>query len=187
MMMILWTLACGIGQREACEGAKTQALSDWDQVSGYYERMASLEEPRVAEAQAQLDAMGEEREKAERRRRSVQTKRNTGLVDLRDGSEIIDEEASAAMAPKQSRARRVRDESADAEADAILELMEVAEHFEDLQRSAELSRSIQADLKAGPWSQALERLPESAGMVNTELIAIAVQSSERAQGLCEGL
>jgi hypothetical protein len=186
-MMLLWILACGIGQREACESAKTQAQGDWKEVADYYQRMAALEEPKVAEAQAQLDAMGEEREKAERRRRNVQTKRTTGLVDLRDGSERIDEEASAAMAPKQGRARRARDESADAEAEAILDLMEVADHYAHLQSSAELASSILADFKAGPWSQGMTRVPESAALSDTELTAIAVQASEKAQGLCEGL
>ncbi|MFT5586554.1 MAG: hypothetical protein ACI9VR_004153 [Cognaticolwellia sp.] len=146
-----------------------------------------MEEPKVAEAQAQLDAMGNEREQAERRRRNVQTKRNTGLVDLRDGSEIIDAEASAAMAPKQGRARRARDESANAEAEAILELMEVAEGLVGLQYSLELSRSIHADFRDGPWPKAMARLPESASLSDTELIGIAVQASEKAHDLCKGL
>ena len=149
--------------------------------------MEGLEAPKVAEVQAQLNAMGTERENAERRRKSVQTKRNTGLVDLRNGTEIIDEEASLAMAPKQGRARRARDESADAEAEAILELMEISEHHAELQRSAELSRSIYADFKAGPWPQGMARLPESATLSDTELTAIAVLASEKAQRLCEGL
>ena len=187
MMMILWTLACGIGQREECRVAKSQALSDWEQVSGYYERMASLEEPRLAETKAQVDAMGKERQKAERRRRRAQTKRNTGLVDLRDGSEIIDAQASAAMSLEQGRAKRARDESADAQAEATLELMEIADHLEELRFSAELSRSIHADLKAGAWSLAMERLSESTNLGETELIGIAVQASEKAQGLCKGL
>ena len=187
MMMILWTLACGIGQQEDCRVAKSQALSDWEQVSDYYERMESLEEPRLAETKAQLDAMGKERETAERRRRRVQTKRKTGLVDLRDGSEIIDAQASDAMSVEQARARRARDESADAQAEATLELMEIADHLEELRFSAELSRSIHAELKAGPWSLAMERMSESTNMAETELIGIAVQASEKAQGLCKGL
>lgn len=186
-MMILWILACGFGKREACEAAKTQALADWDEVAGYYERMAALEAPKVAEAQTQLEAMGEERERQERRRRNVQKKRSTGLTDLRDGTEIIDAEASAAMAPKQGRARRARDESADAEAEAVLEMMEISERHQHLVSSAELSKSLHAAFKAGPWQEAMTRLPESAALSDTELTAIAVQASEKAQGLCEGL
>ena len=185
MMMILWTLACGIGQREECRVAKSQALSDWEQVSDYYDRMASLEEPRLAETEAQVTAMGKEVEKAERRRRRAQNNRNTGLIDLRDGSELIDAQASAAMSVEQGRAKRARDESADAQAKATLERIEIADHLEELRLSAELSRSIHAALRAGPWSLAMERLSESTQLRDTELIGIAVQASEKAQGLCK--
>ena len=46
MMMILWTLACGIGQREECRVAKSQALSDWEQVSDYYDRTPATDATR---------------------------------------------------------------------------------------------------------------------------------------------
>lgn len=186
-MMILWMLACGFGQREACETAKVQATDAWDEVAGYYERMAALEEPKMAEAQAQLDAMGEEREKAERRRRTVQHKRTTGLVDMRDGTERVDEEASKALAPQQGRARRARDESADAEAEAIIELMEISDHYEHLKTSATLARDLHQNFRAGPFPQAAARVPESAVLSDTELTALAVQATEKAQGLCQGL
>lgn len=187
-MLILLSLGCLFARQEQCDQATAQTLHDWEEVAGYYTRMGALKEQRVAEAQAQLDAATAQREQAERRRRSVSSKRSTGLVDLRDGTERVDASVSKELAPLQARARRAREEGADAEAEAALELLEVQTEHQTLSTNAALAEAVVQALRSGPLSEALTLANSTAPKLSdTELTGIALQSQALAQKACEGL